>query len=49
MKGKSLQEGLAYGLWAGYEYALPDAPGAMAKFLMKFLTENEYIQGERDE
>ena len=49
MSEKTLQEGLAYGLWAGYEYALPDAPGAMAKFLVRFLTENEYIQGERDE
>ncbi len=43
MSEKTLQEGLAYGLWAGYEYALPDAPGAMAKFLMKFLTENGYV------
>ena len=49
MSEKTLQEGLAYGLWAGYEYALPDAPGAMAKFLVQFLTENEYIQGERDD
>ena len=49
MKGKSLQEGLAYGLWSGYEYALPDAPSAMAKFLIKFLTENGYIQGESNE
>jgi hypothetical protein len=43
MSEKTLQEGLAYGLWAGYEYALPDAPGAMAKFLIKFLTTNGYI------
>jgi hypothetical protein len=49
MNGKSLQEGLAYGLWSGYEYALPDAPSAMAKFLIKFLTENGYIQGESNE
>jgi hypothetical protein len=49
MTGKSLQEGLAYGLWSGYEYALPDAPGAMAKFLIRFLTENGYIQGESNE
>jgi hypothetical protein len=43
MSEKSLQEGLAYALWAGYEYALPDSPGAMAKFLIKFLTMNGYI------
>ena len=43
MTGKSLQEGLAYGLWAGYEYALPDSPSAMAKFLIGFLTKNGYI------
>ena len=44
MSEKTLQEGLAYGLWAGYEYALPDAPSAMAKFLIKFLTTNGYIK-----
>ena len=43
MSDKTLQAGIAHGLWAGYEYALPDSPGAMAKFLIRFLTENGYI------
>jgi hypothetical protein len=27
---KDLQKGIAYALWACYEYSLPDVPGRMA-------------------
>lgn len=46
---KDLQKGIAYALWACYEYSLPDVPGRMAIAVMRYLKEFGYIQGEPNE